>query len=72
MALLPSKPSDGKRLKELGHNGYVFPLDEALGLARLPFKMTIAAMLEIARETARSNSYMKKRSRGSVNALPSS
>jgi hypothetical protein len=57
MTLIPSKPDDKKKLIKLGVNGYVYPLDEALGLSRLPFKMTVGAMLEIAKESSRCESY---------------
>jgi hypothetical protein len=50
MALVPSKSEGKEKLNSLGISGHVFPLGEALGLSRLPFKMTIAAMLEAAYE----------------------
>jgi hypothetical protein len=49
-ALVPSKSEDKAKLNSLGINGYVFPIDEALGLSHLPFKMTVPAMLETAYE----------------------
>jgi hypothetical protein len=57
MVLIPSSSSDAERLKGLGIEGYVHPLDEALGLSRLPFKITPAAMLDIAMEATRCESY---------------
>jgi hypothetical protein len=57
MSLIPSSETDKARLKEIGIKGYVYPLDEALGLSHLPFKITIAAMLEIAKESSRCESY---------------
>jgi ribosomal protein L22 len=57
MALIPSRPIDKAKLRELGIRGYVYPLDEALGLDRLPFKMTVGVMLEIAKESSRCESY---------------
>jgi hypothetical protein len=57
MALKPSKKEDGAKLKELGVTGYVYPIDQVLGLTRLPFKITVAAMLVIAKESMRSESY---------------
>ncbi|MDR1111570.1 MAG: hypothetical protein LBP92_12995 [Deltaproteobacteria bacterium] len=53
----PSKKGDEAKLKELGVTGYVYPIDQVLGLTRLPFKMTVAAMLVIAKESTRSESY---------------
>ncbi|MDR0550264.1 MAG: hypothetical protein LBI10_12790 [Deltaproteobacteria bacterium] len=58
MALLPSTLKDVEKLKEIGlASGMIFPVDEALGLNRLPFNITIAAMLEIAKESTRCESY---------------
>ncbi|MDR2140553.1 MAG: hypothetical protein LBR11_01950 [Deltaproteobacteria bacterium] len=57
MALKPASPEDKARLAALGIKGYIFPLDEALGVNRLPFKVTIRAMLEIAKESTRCESY---------------
>jgi hypothetical protein len=58
MALIPSTPKDVAKFKELGEvRGQIFPLDEALGLTKLPFKITVAAMLEIAKESTRCESY---------------
>jgi hypothetical protein len=57
MALLPSMPLDVAKAKELGVSGLIFPVDEALGLNRLPFKITVGAMLEIAKESSRRESY---------------
>ena len=57
MALIPSSKSYANKLEDLGHKGFIFPLDEALGLTRLPFNISISAMLEIAYEAIRSDSY---------------
>jgi hypothetical protein len=57
MALIPSTKTDSERLALLGHKGYIFPLDEALEVHRLPFKITIAAMLEIALKSCQMRSY---------------
>jgi hypothetical protein len=57
MALIPSKPEYKVKLKEMGVSGYVYPLDEALGLTSLPFKLTVGAMLEVAKESTRCESY---------------
>lgn len=48
MALIPCTVADKNKLAGLGHTGFVCPLDEALGLDGLPFKMTVPAMLEVA------------------------
>jgi hypothetical protein len=39
MALVPSKPKDKQKLKEMGIEGYVYPVDDAFGLTHLPFKL---------------------------------
>jgi hypothetical protein len=57
MALRPSFPEDKSLLGEIGVKGYVFPLDDALGLSRLPFKITIEAMLIMAKEASLRKSY---------------
>jgi hypothetical protein len=57
-ALAPSTKADAERLRELGHKGaYVFPVDEYLGVSRLPFKMTVGTMLTIAKEAIRCESF---------------
>jgi hypothetical protein len=48
MALIPSSPEDRRRLLELTGKKMVFPLDETLGIDRLPFKISVEGMLEIA------------------------
>jgi hypothetical protein len=58
MELIPSRACDKAKLKELGV-GYVYPLDEALRLSSLPFKMTLGTMLEIAKWSSRSESYQE-------------
>jgi hypothetical protein len=57
MALKAATDKDAAKLLELGVKGYVFPLDEFLGINRLPFKVSIGAMLEIVRESTRCESY---------------
>ncbi|MDR3153902.1 MAG: hypothetical protein LBW85_06450 [Deltaproteobacteria bacterium] len=57
MALVPAAKEDSGRLRELGVPGNVYPLDLAFGLDRLPHRATVAAMLEIARESTRRDSY---------------
>jgi hypothetical protein len=57
IALVPSSRKDADRLKGLGVFGNIYPVDEVLGLSRLPFKITVGAMLEIAKESTRCESY---------------
>jgi hypothetical protein len=57
MALRPSFEEDRKKLREMGIEGYIFPLDDVLGFSKLPFKMTLDAMLIVAKEASRSESY---------------
>jgi hypothetical protein len=57
MALAPSSAKYAEMLLQLGHVGYVYPVDDVLGVSRLPFKMTLPVMLEIARESIRCESY---------------
>jgi hypothetical protein len=45
--LLPSKPADASVLAELGQKKIVYPLDEILGIANLPFKISVESMVEI-------------------------
>jgi hypothetical protein len=57
MSLIPLSLQDKQALKQLGINGYIYPLDEALGLSKLPFNMTIATMLEVARISSKGESF---------------
>jgi hypothetical protein len=57
MALIPSTPADKLKLKHVNCDGYVYPIDEALGLAHLPFKITVPTMLEVAYTAATRYSY---------------
>lgn len=57
MCLIPSTPTDADKLKEQGITGRIYPLDDVLGISRLPFKITVAAMLKIAKAAIRSESY---------------
>ncbi|MDR2443937.1 MAG: hypothetical protein LBE31_10515 [Deltaproteobacteria bacterium] len=57
MALRPSFEKDKNLLAENGVHGYIYPLDDALGLTQLPFKMTIESMLIVAKEASRRESY---------------
>ena len=46
--LIPQTPESKEALLENMHAKSVFPLDDALGISRLPFKMTPALMLRCA------------------------
>jgi hypothetical protein len=50
-------PSNIKVNPSLPKQKFIFPLDEALGLAHLPYKMTVPAMLEVSREACLSDSF---------------
>jgi hypothetical protein len=41
----------------LGYKGYVYPVDEKLGVSRLPFDMTLGATLKVAKEACKADSY---------------
>jgi hypothetical protein len=59
-ALIPAAPADTERLAALSSDAPVkmlFPLDEALGVDILPFKITAAAMLEISFRAQELRSY---------------
>jgi hypothetical protein len=47
-ALIGSSPEDKRQMAEQFGSSMIFPLDEALGVDRLPFKISVEAMLEIA------------------------
>jgi hypothetical protein len=57
MALRPSFDEDKRKLMETGVEGYIYPLDDYLGLSQLPFKMTIDAMLIVAKTASKCESY---------------
>jgi hypothetical protein len=57
LALRPSSVEDAQKLKNLGYKGYVYPVDEKLGVSRLPFDMTISTMLKVAQEACKADSY---------------
>lgn len=46
--LIPENPESRKALLESMHTKSIFPLDDALGISRFPFKMTPALMLRCA------------------------
>jgi hypothetical protein len=55
--LRPCTPADSALLSELGLSHNIFPFDEVTGLSKLPFKLSIEAMLEIAYRVQGSTSY---------------
>ncbi|MDR0548222.1 MAG: hypothetical protein LBI10_02235 [Deltaproteobacteria bacterium] len=58
LALTPASPVDSERLKILRNGAkMVFPLDEALGLDALPYKMTVWTMLEISHWAKETGSF---------------
>jgi hypothetical protein len=57
MGLIPSSPLDAIKLEALGKGKIVFPIDEVLGIDRLPFKISVAAMLEIVWWVHMTSSY---------------
>jgi hypothetical protein len=57
IALIPASPADAKKLAELKQLKMVIPLDEALGIDRLPFKISVDAMLEICHWVQEVHSY---------------
>ncbi|MDR0622697.1 MAG: hypothetical protein LBJ61_12635 [Deltaproteobacteria bacterium] len=57
MALKATTPSALKVIQTTTGHRYIFPLDEALGLNKLPYKLTVGAMLEIAHWVQATHSY---------------
>jgi hypothetical protein len=55
--LRPCTPADSAMLSELGLSKNIFPFDEATGISKLPFKLTVSVMLEIAFWAQQSSSY---------------
>jgi hypothetical protein len=56
-ALIPTSDSSAEKLTALNGGKIVFPLDEALGVDKLPFKISIEAMLEICYWVQEVHSY---------------
>ena len=56
-SLAPSSKIYAEKLSSLGYGKAVYPLDDALGISRLPFKMTLPVMLEMAFESISCESY---------------
>jgi hypothetical protein len=54
---MPSSEIHAKLLYEIEKVKSVFPLDDALGISRLPFKMTVPVMLEVAFESITCESF---------------
>jgi hypothetical protein len=57
MALKATTSEGAKTIKTTTGKRFVFPLDEALGLNRLPYKLTVGAMLEVAYWVQLTHSY---------------
>lgn len=55
--MIPENPESRKALLESMHAKSIFPLDDALGISRLPFKMTPALMLRCAYRAQNQCSY---------------
>lgn len=55
--LTPTTEEHRKALRESTGSAYVFPLDEHLGLDRLPFRITCSMALRLAKISASSQSY---------------
>jgi hypothetical protein len=56
-SLRPASKDDAKKLAALNQGNRVFPLDEALGIDKLPFKISLEAMLEICHWVVTTSSY---------------
>jgi hypothetical protein len=56
-ALRPSASSDAEKLSAMGHEGFVYPADEALEITKLPFNMTLPVMRTAAEAAVRAGSY---------------
>ncbi|MDR2351852.1 MAG: UPF0236 family protein [Deltaproteobacteria bacterium] len=56
-ALIPSTPADAERLSERLGQKFVFPLDEVLEIDKLPFKITLPAMLMLTKLAISCGSY---------------
>ncbi|MDR2354253.1 MAG: UPF0236 family protein [Deltaproteobacteria bacterium] len=56
-ALIPSTQADGERLLAFKGQKFVFPLDEVLEIDKLPFKISLPAMLMISKVAICSDSY---------------
>jgi hypothetical protein len=55
--LRPCTPADSAKLSDLGLSKNIYPLDEAIGISNLPFKLSVLAILEIAYWVQASPSY---------------
>ncbi|MCR4655751.1 MAG: UPF0236 family protein [Lachnospiraceae bacterium] len=56
-SLIPADKNSARILRETENRKSVFPLDIALGVGSLPFKISCQMMCAIARETVRARSY---------------
>ena len=61
-ALRPKTDTDRRKLEEIEGKSCIYPLDIALGISGLPFKMTPGLMLKIARVAVQVPSYEKAES----------
>jgi hypothetical protein len=57
LVLRPKTPEDAEKLKSAEDVSAIVPMDEYLGIDKLPYKISIPAMLEITKWVLRSNSY---------------
>ena len=55
--MIPADSDSKKELLKTYHTKSVVPLDDALGLSRLPFKMSLGLMLEVAFWAQNQSSY---------------
>jgi hypothetical protein len=58
LSLKATSSVGSEKIKSLTGSRYVFPLDEAIGIDRLPYKLTVKAMLEIAHWVQATHSYV--------------
>ncbi len=56
-ALKPADPESAKRLMELDSLKSIYPLDQFIGIDKLPFKITCEMMCEIAKEAVQERCY---------------
>jgi hypothetical protein len=63
LALRGSTPEDINKLAAIGHTGYIYPLDEILGISNLPFHATVGAMIKISKEACLAGSYEEAQDR---------
>jgi hypothetical protein len=69
-ALRPTDKEQRNSLEKMAGSKSVVPLDEWLGVARLPFKMSVKAMLEVAFWAQNQNSYQRSEKILKRNGMP--